>query len=123
MSENLAHFELRPEIGEHPDDPLQSISAPVAVPMMVGREIGEGTEVHIITQRPKLDQGHSARVIPGTRIVEVRDRLLRHVLTVPGRVCTPIRLIPPVEEGQVMWDRVSRLFYIDESFRFTSNPA
>ena len=53
----------------------------------------------------------------------VRDRLLRHVLAVPGRVCTPIRLIPPVEEGQVMWDRVSRLFYVDESFRFTSNPA
>ena len=76
MSENLAYFELRPEIGEHPDDPLQSVSAPVAVPMMVGREVGEGTEVHIVTQRPKLDQGYSARVIPGTRIVEVRDRLL-----------------------------------------------
>ncbi len=53
----------------------------------------------------------------------VRDRLLRHVLTVPGRVCTPIRLIPPVEEGQVQYDRTARLFYIDESFRFTSNPA
>lgn len=77
MSENLAYFELRPEIGEHPDDPLQSISAPVAVPMMVGKEVGEGTEVHIITQRPKLDPGYSARVLPGTRIVEVRDRLLR----------------------------------------------
>ena len=77
MSENLAYFELRPEIGEHPDDPLQSISAPVQVPMMVGREVAEGTEVHIITQRPKLDPGFRARVIPGTRIVEVRDRLLR----------------------------------------------
>ena len=77
MSESLAYFELRPEIGEHPDDPLQSISAPVQVPMMVGREVAEGTEVHIITQRPKLDPGYSARVIPGTRIVEVRDRLLR----------------------------------------------
>ena len=53
----------------------------------------------------------------------VRERLLRHVLTVPGRVCTPIRLIPPVEEGQVQYDRPARLFYIDESFRFTSNPA
>lgn len=53
----------------------------------------------------------------------VRERLLRHVLTVPGRVCTPIRLIPPVEEGQVQYDRTARLFYIDESFRFTSNPA
>ena len=91
MSENLAHFELRPEIGEHPDDPLQSISAPVAVPMMVGREIGEGTEVHIITQRPKLDQGYSARVIPGTRIVEVRDRLLRQWFETDARFvpCDP----------------------------------
>lgn len=53
----------------------------------------------------------------------VRERLLRHVLTVPGRVCTPIRLVPPVEEGQVQYDRTARLFYIDESFRFTSNPA
>ena len=77
MSENLAYFELRPEIGEHPDDPLQSISAPVNVPVMVGKEVGEATEVHLITQRPKLDPGFSARVIPGTRIVEVRDRLLQ----------------------------------------------
>lgn len=53
----------------------------------------------------------------------VRERLLRHVLPVPGRVCTPIRLVPPVEEGQVQYDRTARLFYIDESFRFTSNPA
>ena len=76
MSESLAYFELRPEIGEHPDDPLQSISAPVMVPVMVGREVGEQAEVHLIGQRPKLDPGYSARVIPGTRIVEVRDRLL-----------------------------------------------
>lgn len=53
----------------------------------------------------------------------VRDRLLGYSLDVPGRVCAPINLIPPVEEGQVMWDRVTRLFYIDESFKFTSNVA
>lgn len=76
-SEQLAYFELRPEIGEHADDPLQSLSAPVAVPMMVGREVGEGTEVHIVTQRRALDPGISARILPGTRVVEVRDRLLK----------------------------------------------
>lgn len=77
MSENLWYFELLPEIGEHPDDPLQGVSCPVLVPVMVGNEVGETTEVHLVTPRQQLDPGFSARVIPGTRIVEVRDRLLR----------------------------------------------
>lgn len=99
MPEGLSYFELRPEIGEYPDDPLQSVSAPVAVPMMVGREVGEGTEVHIVTQRPKLDPGYSARVLPGTRTVEVRDRLLREWFEKDARFvpCDPPSKRPAVE--------------------------
>lgn len=53
----------------------------------------------------------------------VRERLLGHVLTVPGRVCGPVRLVGAVEEGRVRWDRTARLFYLDESFEFRSQRS
>ncbi len=77
MPEGLSYFELRPHVGAHPDEQLQGISAPVLVPTMVGREIGEIPEVHVVRPLRELGPGYSARVIPETRIVEVRDHLLR----------------------------------------------
>lgn len=48
-------------------------------------------------------------------------QLIRHTLTVPGRVCDPIRMATDgVEEGRVEYDRTARLFYVDLSFEFTS---
>lgn len=44
-------------------------------------------------------------------------------LTVPGRVCDRIRLLPGVEEGRVQYDRTARLFYLDETYEFWSHPA
>lgn len=52
-----------------------------------------------------------------------RERLLRAVLTVPDRKCDPIRLVDPVEEGRVQWDRTARLFYVDETYEFKSRRA
>lgn len=52
-----------------------------------------------------------------------RERLLGHVLTVPGRVCAPMRLVDPVEEGRIRFDRTAQLFYVDETFSVTSRRA
>lgn len=41
-------------------------------------------------------------------------------LTVPGRRCDPIRLVEPVEEGAYEHDRVTNLFYVDETYEFWS---
>lgn len=75
MSEALVYFELRPEIGAHPDEQLRAQVVPVTVPVMVGKEVGQTTEPHIIQPRPKLDR-YPARVIPETRIVEARHPLI-----------------------------------------------
>ena len=50
-------------------------------------------------------------------------QLVGHRLTVAGRACSPLRLVPGVEEGRVEFDRASRLYYLDDTFRFTSRPA
>lgn len=43
-------------------------------------------------------------------------------LEVPGRDCSPIRLVEEVEEGDGH-DRTAQLFYRDFSFRFWSRPT
>ena len=48
------------------------------------------------------------------------EQMVGHALIVPGRVCDPVALVPPVEEGRVLFDRTTRLFYMDVSFRFWS---
>lgn len=52
-----------------------------------------------------------------------RERLLGHVLTVPDRVCDPVRLVDPVEEGRIRYDRTAQLFYADETFSVVSRRA
>lgn len=49
----------------------------------------------------------------------VKDQLVGHTLTVPGRRCEPIEYVEPVEEG---WgrDNTLRLEWVDMSFRFWS---
>ena len=46
----------------------------------------------------------------------VRERLIGHVLTVSNRACDPLRLVEPVEEGRVHYDKAADLFYVDETF-------
>lgn len=52
-----------------------------------------------------------------------RERLLTHVLSVPGRVCDPLRLVDPVEEGRIRFDRTAQLFYVDETWEVVSRRA
>lgn len=50
--------------------------------------------------------------------------LLRLVLTVPGRVCDPIREDRTANDTQgVQYDRTARLFYLDTTFTFISRSA
>ncbi|WP_396657112.1 hypothetical protein [Microbacterium oxydans] len=42
---------------------------------------------------------------------------------VTGRVSTPVRLVPGVEEGKGRYDSVTDLHYLDLSFEFWSQPA
>lgn len=46
-------------------------------------------------------------------------QLAGHTLDVPGRNCSPIRLVEDVEEGDG-YDRTADLYYRDFSFRFWS---
>lgn len=42
---------------------------------------------------------------------------------VVGRVCSPVRLVPGVEEGRGRYDSVTDLHYLDLSFEFWSQPV
>ncbi|MDH5134070.1 MULTISPECIES: hypothetical protein [unclassified Microbacterium] len=52
----------------------------------------------------------------------VLRQLVGHSLVVPGRRCSPIGLVPDVEEGDG-YDRTADLFFRDFSFRFWSRRA
>ena len=49
----------------------------------------------------------------------VVKQLLGHALTVTGRSCSPIKLVPDVEEGDG-YDRTADLYFRDFSWRFWS---
>lgn len=42
---------------------------------------------------------------------------------VAGRICTPVRLVPGVEEGRGRYDSVTDLHYMDLSLEFWSQPS
>lgn len=51
------------------------------------------------------------------------EQVIGHRLPVAGRVCDPIRVLPDVEGGRVRFDATTRLFYLDQTYEFTSRPA
>ena len=53
----------------------------------------------------------------------VRGRLIGQTPVVEGRKCTPIRLVPPVEEGMLRHDSDANLYHAVESFEFWSRRA
>ncbi|WP_413354028.1 hypothetical protein [Microbacterium sp. 1P06AB] len=53
----------------------------------------------------------------------IHAHTIGHVLDVPGRTCSAIRLLQGVEEGRVRFDRASQLVYLDETIEFTSQRA
>lgn len=84
-----------PKAGE-PEE-LTSIGVPIQIPVMAGGEVIDSTQTYRIEPAPKLGDGEWARIIPGTRIVEVNHEGLVNVLrTLAGYVdCDPPKKITP----------------------------
>lgn len=59
-------------------------------------------------------------------MLQLADAVMSLIGTVPavtGRVCTPVQLVPGVEEGKGRYDSVTDLHYLDLSLEFWSQPA
>lgn len=77
------------------------------------------------TARYRFDVRSVATSPGGARLYldTVRERLIKQTPTVEGRKCTPIQLVPPVEEGQMRFDSAANLYHVIESFEFWSRRA
>ena len=61
-------------------EPLSSIGVPIAIPVMNGKEVVEQSSTYRIKPAEKLGKGEWARIVPGTRSVEVDHAGLANVL-------------------------------------------
>ena len=57
------------------------------------------------------------------RLADAAMGTIGSVPVVSGRTCTPIQLVPGVEEGKGRFDSTTDLHYLDLSFEFWSQPA
>lgn len=65
----------------------------------------------------------TTRVAVLTFLDRANEQVIGHRLAVPGRVCDAIHVLPEVEGGRVLFDRETRLFYIDQTYEFVSRPV
>lgn len=72
--------------------------------------------------RHRFDVRSVATSASGRRMYQdaARSNLIGAVPVVEGRVCTPLQLVPPVEEGRPMFDSTANLHYVTDSFEFWS---
>ena len=61
-------------------EPLSSIGVPIAIPVMSGKDVVEQSSTYHIKPAEKLGKGEWARIVPGTRSVEVDHVGLANVL-------------------------------------------
>ena len=61
-------------------EPLSSIGVPIAIPVMSGKDVVEQSSTYRIEPAAKLGKGEWARIVPGTRSVEVDHVGLANVL-------------------------------------------
>lgn len=61
-------------------EPLSSIGVPIAIPVMSGKDVVEQVSTYHIKPAEKLGKGDLARIVPGTRSVEVSHEGLANVL-------------------------------------------
>ena len=61
-------------------EPLSSIGVPISIPVMSGKDVIEQSSTYHITPSEKLGKGELARIVPGTRSVEVDHEGLANVL-------------------------------------------
>lgn len=58
-----------------------------------------------------------------TFVDRANGQAIGYRLSVSGRECDAVHLLPEVEGGRVQYDRETRLFYLDQTYEFTSRPA
>lgn len=77
------------------------------------------------TARYRFDVRSVATSPSGARLYmdTVRGRMIGAVPQVEGRRCTPIQLVPPVEEGAMKHDATANLYHVVESFEFDSRRS
>lgn len=77
------------------------------------------------TARYRFDVRSVATTAAAARLYmdTVRGRLIKQSPIVADRECTPIRLIPPLEEGTLRHDADANLYHLVESFEFWSRRA
>jgi hypothetical protein len=68
----LRYFQLKPHVGSSPEEPLVSVGLSIQVPTMVGGEIVDLGAAIVLSPAAELKDGDDARIIPNTRVVEVR---------------------------------------------------
>lgn len=89
-----------PKAGEL--EPLTSIGVPIQIPVMAGNEVIDSTQTYRIEKADSLAEGEWARIIPGTRIVEVNHDGLANVLRTHANYvdCDPPNKTTPKKQSK-----------------------
>ena len=61
-------------------EPLSSIGVPIPIAVMSGKDVVQQVSTIHIKPAEKLGKGDLARIVPGTRSVEVSDELIANIL-------------------------------------------
>lgn len=91
-------------------------------------ELGDGrlTSLQRAVSRAKYRYDVRIVAVDADGLLLLADAVLSLIGAVPvvdGRDCTPVKLVPGVEEGKGRYDSVTDLHYLDLSLEFWSQPA
>lgn len=91
-------------------------------------ELGDGrlTSLQRAVSRAKYRYDVRVVAVDADGLLLLADAVLSLIGAVPvvdGRDCTPVKLVPGVEEGKGRYDSVTDLHYLDLSLEFWSQPA
>lgn len=91
-------------------------------------ELGDGrlTSLQRAVSRAKYRYDVRIVAVDADGLLLLADAVLSLIGALPvvdGRDCTPVKLVPGVEEGKGRYDSVTDLHYLDLSLEFWSQPA
>lgn len=91
-------------------------------------DLGDGrlTSLQRAVSRAKYRYDVRIVAVDADGLLLLADAVLSLIGTVPvvdGRDCTPVKLVPGVEEGKGRYDSVTDLHYLDLSLEFWSQPS
>lgn len=91
-------------------------------------DLGDGRLTALQRAGSRARYRYDVRVVATTAegVLTLADAVMSLIGKVPtasGRSCTPVQLVPGVEEGRGRFDSVTDLHYMDLSFQFWSQPV